>query len=159
MLDPYELELIKDALIVDEELRLFPYVDCCKKTWKKCQCLDDNKGSLTIGVGRNLDSYGITESEAYILLDNNIQASIIQVERAYGTWFKKLNPPRKVVIVSMAFNMGIDGLGQFHRMIKCILSGDFSSAANQMLNSKWASQVGKRAVRLAKTMRTGEINQ
>ncbi len=43
------------------------------------------------------------------------------------------------------------------KMIKCIVSGDFSSAASQMLNSKWSAQVKTRAVRLAGIMETGQF--
>ena len=155
-IDSKDKDFIKNILINDEGLKLFPYVDCCSQHWKKCGC--KNKGDLTIGVGRNLDKYGITEAEAIYLLDNNIQDSVTQIERNFGSWFSKLNSPRKMVIISMAFNMGVNGLKTFQKMIKSIQSGDFNSAANQMMMSTWSSQVKKRAVILSEIMKSGILN-
>ena len=146
-------EVLKHILIADEGMKLFPYMDCCGKPWRQCPC--GFKGKLTLGVGRNLEDVGITEDEAILLLENNINSSIIQVERNFGSWFSKLNSARKMVIISMAFNMGIDGLKTFQKMIKSISSGDFTSASNQMLMSKWSSQVGNRAIILSQIMKTG----
>lgn len=150
-----ELEVLK-AIITDHEgLRLFPYLDCCGKAWRQCVCR--TKGKLTIGIGRNLDDVGITHMEADMLLDNSIANALTLCEREFP-WFRKLNSARKMVIASMVFNMGIQGVKQFIKMIKCIESGDFESAAAQMLNSKWSAQVGKRAVILSNFMRTGMIS-
>jgi len=55
----------------------------------------------------------------------------------------------------MAYNLGLGGLNKFQNMIKAIDDGDYSKAASEMLASRWASQVGDRAERLAKLMRTG----
>src|SRR6476620_2482894 len=138
-----DLEFIKHLLIHDEGLRLFPYVDCCpNKKWYECKC-GDKRGKLTIGVGRNLDDVGITESEAMHLLNNSINETHVNVERNFGSWFNKLNSARKIVVISMAYNMGIEGLRGFQKMIKSITSGDFMSAGNHMMLSKWAGQVGK----------------
>lgn len=155
-LNPYEMELCKHVLGADEGMRLIPYLDCCGKEWRKCVCDLLKKGKLTIGVGRNLDDVGISENEALGLLENDIKRVNIESERSFP-WFAKLSSARKLVIVSMAFNLGLNGLKAFQKMIKSIESGDFNSASNHMLNSKWAAQVGKRAVRLSETMRTGVI--
>jgi lysozyme len=57
----------------------------------------------------------------------------------------------------MAFNLGVEGFKKFTKMIKCIESGDYASAANQMLLSQWASQVGKRAITLSTIMKNGSM--
>lgn len=155
MMDKDDIELIKHVLSADEGIRLYPYLDCCGDPWRKCDCV--SKGKLTIGIGRNLDDVGITEVEAFLLLENSIISSIIDVERSFGSWFSTLTFPRKMVIICMSFNIGVSGLRAFQKMIKSLSSGDFSSAADHMLKSKWAEQVGKRAIRLAETMRTGTI--
>jgi len=58
----------------------------------------------------------------------------------------------------MAFNLGFNGLMQFKRMWKHLGRHDYPGAAKEMLNSKWAFQVGNRAIELAKIMRTGEVS-
>jgi lysozyme len=55
----------------------------------------------------------------------------------------------------MAFNMGISGLLEFHDTLAKIQTGDYTGAAKGMLQSKWATQVGDRAHRLAIQMESG----
>jgi lysozyme len=59
------------------------------------------------------------------------------------------------VLLDMSFNLGIVGLLRFKNTLATIRRGDYSKAAAMMLDSLWARQVGKRAVRLAEMMRTG----
>jgi lysozyme len=146
--------IVQHLLIEDEGLRQFPYLDCCGKSWRKCSCKD--KGKLTIGIGRNLEDVGISESEALELQLNDVNQMTALVERSFP-WFSKLNTPRRVVIVSMAFNLGLEGLKGFEKMIKCIASGDYPSASKEMINSTWSSQVNNRAMRLALIMKTGQF--
>lgn len=153
-LTPNETEILKHLLIDDEGLKQFPYMDCCGRTWRKCVCV--SKGKLTIGVGRNLDEVGISEDESIFLLLNNIDETSEEIERSFP-WFKTLNTVRRIVVINMAFNLGLNKFKQFSKMIKCIQSGDFRSAAKEMKNSKWASQVGERAERLALLMEVGQF--
>ena len=55
----------------------------------------------------------------------------------------------------MCFNMGIDTLLEFKNTLSFMQAGDYNSAANGMLSSLWAKQVGLRADNLAVMMRTG----
>ncbi len=55
----------------------------------------------------------------------------------------------------MAFNLGMAGLLKFQKMITAIGCMDYGGAADEMLDSRWARQVGRRAQRLAEMMRTG----
>jgi lysozyme len=133
------------ALIRDESLRLKPY--------------KDTVGKLTIGIGRNLDDVGISHDEALVLLNNDIDKASAQV-RTQLPWTVGLDDARLAVLVNMAFNMGIGdqthGLLAFHNTLALIQSGNYTAAADAMLQSKWAKQVGARAARLAEQMRTGQ---
>ncbi len=149
-----ETEIIKHVLVEDEGLQLKAYVDCCGKSWRHCSCKD--KGKLTIGVGRNLEDLGISENEAYGLLYNDIKRITVELEKAFS-WFKELNSPRRIVILSMAFNLGISKLREFKKMIKQIESGDFHSASQEMISSAWSIQVKARAVRLSVMMDKGQF--
>jgi lysozyme len=147
-----ESVIIQNMLIEQEGIRQFPYLDCCGKSWKSCSC--KCKGHLTIGIGRNLDEVGISENEAIGLQQNDVKRIANQLSREFP-WFSKINTTRRIVLISMAFNLGFEGFRKFEKMIKSIQSGDFNSAANQMLLSKWASQVKKRAIKLSEMMRSG----
>ena len=131
--------LVKD-LIADEGLRLKPY--------------RDTAGKLTIGIGRNLDDDGITREEAFYLLNNDIQR--IKGEMACLQNFSQLCELRQRVLTEMAFNMGLGGLREFKGMWQAIQVKDWDGAAKAMLDSRWAKEVGERAIRLAMWMRTGE---
>lgn len=131
---------LAEQLIRDEGIRLFPY--------------RDTMGKLTIGVGRNLDDVGITIAEARYLLDNDIVRAAAAV-LARVPMSHRVDDIRRAVLVNMAFNMGIKGLMGFTKMLAAVEAGDWDTAAQEMRNSKWATQVGDRAERLAVQMQTG----
>ena len=137
-------QLLRSQIERHEGLRLKPYLDTATPP------------RLTIGYGRNLDDVGITREEADYLLANDIE----KVERELDTIdeYLALDRIRQTVIANMAFNLGFNGLLQFKRMWKHLGRHDYPGAAKEMLNSKWAFQVGNRAIELAKIMRTGEVS-
>lgn len=57
------------------------------------------------------------------------------------------------VLVNMAFNLGRTRLGRFKKMIKAVNEGNFTEAANQMVDSRWYNQVGNRSIELENWMR------
>jgi lysozyme len=134
---------IYEQLKRDEGMRLKPY--------------RDSVGKLTIGVGRNLDDVGISEEEAEDLLQNDILRIGDELTKAgLESPHPSVITPREWVLVNMAFNMGISGLLEFRQMLEAYRAGDYAKAAQEMLNSKWETQVGDRAHRLSRQMETGE---
>ena len=115
----------------------------------------DSVGALTIGYGRNLRDVGISEAEAAFMLDNDLGAAAGDVDRAVP-WARGLDEVRRAVLVNMRFNMGLGGLLGFRKMLDAAEAGDWQRAAAEMLDSRWARQVGDRAQRLARQMTTGE---
>ena len=57
------------------------------------------------------------------------------------------------VIVEMVFNPGRARLLGFVKMLTALERGDYSTAADEMLDSRWHRQVGKRAEEMAERMR------
>ena len=110
-------------------------------------------GKLSIGSGRNLDDMGISEVEAMVLLRHDI-------ERCYDelnvfSWFADLDQVRQEALVDMLFNLGLPTFLEFKKTLKFVAEGKYSQAAAEMLNSKWANQVGSRAEELAYMVETG----
>jgi lysozyme len=134
------MEDLKDQLIRHEGLRLTVY-DC-------------PAGYKTIGVGRNLEGKGITEEEAMYLLDNDIKDFQESLSRELP-WFDSLDECRKNILTNMAFNLGISGLLKFKNTLLAVENKDWEEAASQMLDSKWAQQVGGRALELSGLMKSG----
>lgn len=119
----------------------------------------DSEGYLTIGVGRLIDKRkggGITHEEAMYLLDNDIHKYMSELYAAQPD-VQTLDEVRQEVLINMAFNLGMSNLNEFKKMWAAIKLDDFSTAADEMLDSKWARQVGRRAVELSSVMRTGEF--
>ncbi|WP_428049787.1 glycoside hydrolase family protein [Candidatus Avelusimicrobium fimicolum] len=111
-------------------------------------------GHLTIGYGHNLE-HGISIEAAELLLRQDIEIAAKQVKNAF-IWWPKLTEARFYVLVDMTFNMGISRLCGFKKMLTAVEQGDYQTAAKEMLASKWAVQVGRRAVELSKMMQKGE---
>lgn len=86
--------------------------------------------------------------------DQKIREAEADLDRN-APWWHALNDARQDVLVNMAYNMGWPKLSGFKRMIAAAAAGDFNAAAHEMLDSKWAPQVGARAARLAQQMKSG----
>ncbi len=71
---------------------------------------------------------------------------------------KACNQERKDILISMAYQMGVQGLAGFKNTLAMVASGNFSGAASGMLSSKWAKQTPNRANRHAEVMRTGTLD-
>jgi lysozyme len=123
-----------------EGLRLKPY--------------KDSVGKLTIGVGRNLSDVGIFEEEAEMMLMNDIDRCIDDLDY-HIPWWDSIDEIRQMVLVDMCFNLGIFGLLGFKNTLESIKFGNYEKASQQMLDSKWAIQVGNRAKELSEMMRGG----
>ncbi|MDX8400945.1 MAG: glycoside hydrolase family protein [Gallionellaceae bacterium] len=133
-------EAIEDMLIRHEDLRLKPY---------RCSA-----GKLTIGVGRNLDDNGISQREAMILLTHDVQ-NTIHCLTSNLPFFEHLDGVRQMALIDMCFNLGINGLLNFKRMLKALRDSDFEEAAKQAQDSAWFRQVGSRAVEVVGMIKTG----
>ena len=140
-----EPELV-DQIKQDEGLRLTAYWDPIGKVW-------------TVGYGHTGPDvtegtvWTLAQAEAALAEDLNTAAD--EVDRAFP-WAEGMGVIRWAVLVNMAFNMGLSRLEEFHMALAAMQSGDYETAAAQMLNSLWASQVGDRAMRLAQQMETNK---
>ena len=114
----------------------------------------DSVGKLTIGYGRNISDVGISETEADIMLNDDIVNATADLYRHYP-WTQDLDDVRKAVLIEMSFNLGIGGLMEFRNMLQHVQCGDYEIAAKDMLASDWAKQVGNRAHDLAFSMEKG----
>jgi lysozyme len=155
---------IEDQLVLHEGLRLTPY---------RCPA-----GYWTIGVGRNLETTGLSTAEAKALGIKNRKAPIEELKRRGITkdeallllandvercradmvkysWFRALDPVRQRVIIDMRFNLGLSGLLKFKNMILALNQGWYVRAGDEMKDSKWYGEVGQRGQRLVEMMRTG----
>lgn len=123
-----------------EGLRLKPYL-----------CTADQ---LTIGYGRNLESMGISRYEAEVMLVSDIERCYNELE-VFG-WFVGLDVVRQEAMVDLLFNLGLPRFLRFKKMINHLSNKEYSQAAAELLNSRYAIQVGDRANELAYMLERGE---
>jgi lysozyme len=89
------------------------------------------------------------------MLNNDIDLAEFELDKALP-WWRKLDYVRQEVLLNMMFNMGATRLLGFKLFLAHAEAGEYGPASVEMINSKWAAQVGNRAQRLARQMRTGE---
>jgi len=157
----YRKEHLLQELVKHEGLRL--------------QVYQDTLGIDTIGIGRNLKDrgiskeeldeldiptidhvyeYGITEADAMLLAENDVQIVEEELLRAHPC-VEDLDAVRQLVLVDMAFNMGVPRLCKFKKMWNAVHENKFDVASKEMLDSRWANQVKSRSVKLANAMHNG----
>lgn len=115
----------------------------------------DSVGKHTIGVGHNLDEKPISQRAIDAILDDDIADATHDCERLPCWIVVKDDDARARVLIDMCFNLGLGGLQRFVKMLAAVDAREWDTAADEMLASHWAQQVGQRAVTLARMMRTG----
>jgi lysozyme len=140
------------------------------------QVYQDTLGIDTIGIGRNLEDrglsdneleemgitldhvyeFGITEADAVLLAENDVEIVEDELLRAHPC-VDRLDAVRQLVLIDMAFNMGVPRLCKFKKMWAAIHADDFTVASKEMLDSRWANQVKSRSTKLAHAMYSGEM--
>lgn len=138
-MNPQLEPLIRTMLVADEGRRSKPYVDTV--------------GKVTIGIGRNLTDVGLSQDEVELLYSNDLARALTCAKLCVSS-FDALTVPRQAVLVDMAFNLGNRLLGFTHFLL-AVQQGRYNDAAQEMINSKWAAQVGARATRLTAMMKSG----
>ncbi len=128
---------IKKWIKGHEGLNLKPYI--CKE------------GRVSIGYGRNIQDNGISIDEAELLFNNDLNKTEKELLQ-YG-WY--LNSPTNVkdALLNMCFNLGIQKLLTFTKMINAIIDKNYTQAAKEVMESKWAHQALKRAKDVAVMIR------
>jgi lysozyme len=112
-------------------------------------------GKLTIGYGRNLEARGISLNEAEYLLANDIRDCRESLTRDYS-WFAALDQVRQAALVDLVFNMGANRLAGFVKFLVAMARSDWPRAAEELRNSRWYGQVGRRAERVIWMIERGE---
>lgn len=146
----YDRSKLKLQLIKHEGLRLEAY--------------KDSVGLWTIGVGHLIDDpknpsvepriKRVTNREAMALLDIDIETAEDVLDGWLLLWFN-LDEVRQRALLDFAFNLG-GRVHQFANSRELLLKQDWGRAADNMLLSKWAKQVGIRSKTVTEMIRTGK---
>ncbi len=124
----------------------------------KYEVYDDHLGYKTFGIGHLVKStdeeYGapvgtpVSEERVNSIFDKDVITYIDESKKVFGN-LEEMPQEVQQVIVNMCFNMGAPRLSQFKKFIRAIHDEEWATASIEMLDSRWANQVGERANRLS----------
>ena len=123
-------EMLLSRLVQHEGIKQFAYTD--------------SLGYVTIGVGRCIHEgkgRGLTSDECFMLLKNDLMY-FRNLLLKYD-WFTKQDTVRQNALVELAFNMGVNGLLGFKKMLSALTVNNYALAAKELADSSWSRQVGK----------------
>jgi lysozyme len=108
---------------------------------------------LTVGYGHNIEDNGISQATAEFILDEDIRKAQAIVSFSFP-WFAKLSEPRKAAVIDLRFNLG-NRLNQFVKFIAAMARQDYEAATDELTDSLWFKQVGRRGIRISEMIRFG----
>jgi len=123
----------------------------------------------TVGIGhkildtdpeKELDIFGvngeevpddqlISEHRCYVLFQEDVQIAIGGCINIYDSW-EDLPQEMQHVLVNMCFQLGQRGLSNFKNFKAAVEDKNWTLAAVEMMDSRWAGQTPERALRLSK---------
>ena len=122
----------------------------------------DHLGNRTVGYGHLVNSkdwfrdekvgFRLSQKDIDALLLDDLGSARRDCELLFND-FNDLPGEVKLICANMAFQLGVNRLGTFKKMIKAVNERDYQAASVEMLDSKWAKQqTPERAKRLADRM-------
>jgi len=137
------IDQLRDTLKIDEGV--------------KYEIYNDHLGYPTFGIGHLVvesdEEHGkpvgtpVTEDRVNSVFEKDVAIMIDEARKIFPN-LDELPEEAQQVIVNMTFNMGRPRLSQFKKFIAGVNAGDWNKAAVEMMDSRWAKQVGARAERL-----------
>ena len=112
----------------------------------------DSKGYPTIGYGTKL---GISKEEAEWLLKHRLKGMVLKVDYRLKLEDINVSDNVKQALYNMAYNLGVDGLFKFKKMLQALKYKNYELASKEALDSKWAKEVGSRAIEIADIIKKG----
>jgi len=123
----------------------------------KYEVYNDHLGYPTFGIGHliteNDEEHGkpvgtpVSEERVNAVFNNDVAIYMSEAKKVFPN-LEQLPEEAQQVIVNMTFNMGAPRLAKFKKFIAGVNTGDWNTAAVEMMDSRWAKQVGNRAERL-----------
>lgn len=111
----------------------------------------DSLGIETIGIGHNLRK-PLSRRAIEMIFEDDMNDARNDCLHAFP-FFLELTEARQGVLLNMCFNLGLPRLLLFRNFLQAVELGDYETAADEMLDSRWAEQVKGRALELANLMR------
>jgi len=142
-----DIDKLREELKIDEGVKYEIYLDHLSlPTCGVGHLIKDTDPESGLPVGTKIEEERVNE-----LFDEDIQVTIQECKYLYND-FDDLPEEAQRIIANMMFNLGRPRLSRFLKMKQHVDNRDFSSASEEMKNSKWYTQVTNRAQRLCDRM-------
>lgn len=129
------------AFIAENEgLRLKPY--------------QDTVGVWTVGYGHNLN-VPISQRAAWQILRDDVEDARNDCLHAFP-WFLELSEQRQHAMIDLMFNMGLHRLSGFKKFLAAMELGQYDTAADELVDSRWYEQVKRRGPKIVSMIRGTE---
>ncbi|MCH4295591.1 glycoside hydrolase family protein [Shewanella sp. 3B26] len=96
-------------------------------------------------------------AETWLRINVALLAGQLVTHPTIAPAFAAANLARQTILLSMAYQLGVNGLARFENTLKAAASGDWRAAARHALDSRWARQTPQRAKRHAMALERGEL--
>ena len=147
-----ELNYIKARIKNNEGYKLLPYT--LKYETDKGKVVKEN--FQTGGYGHRMNE---GETHAHFTYTREYWERVFEkdFEKAHNGALKLLgdniNPVAVGIVTEMVYQMGYNGVSKFKETLRLINNENYYAASDEMLDSNWAHQTPKRALRLSKILR------
>lgn len=121
-----DADKLRASLIKHEGRKRYPYLDTARK--------------ITIGIGHNLSDRGLSDQIIEAIFAEDLGSVIADLNHRIP-WWTTQDEVRQRVLAELCFNMGIERLCLFVRMLEAMRGKDYSAAARELLESRWREQV------------------
>ena len=117
----------------------------------------DHLGNLTVGVGHLIregepETREWTDAEISKAFQQDLEYAIHDCRRLCGG-FERLPEDAQHVMAGLSFQLGGPRLSRFRNMLAAVNAKDWETASDELLDSRYASQVPARANRYAARFR------
>lgn len=140
---------------MNNEMKIILKEVVTKHEGRKKRAYIDTENNITGGIGHNLSAHDFSDKIIDDWYEEDSEFFYKQLNDTFQ-WFQYLNQARQIGLIDLAF-MGFKSFLSFRKLIAALRVSDFDWAANEILSSKYAKQVGQRAIDIANIIRTGVI--
>ena len=123
---------------------------------KKACALKEQARAIRDEISQNAET--LSDEEIDYLLMNDIHRCRRELESEYD-WFEDLDSVRQEALIDLSFNIGQTRLRGFVKALGHMADGNYTEAGDEFYDSKWATQVGDRALEICQMIRSGEYQE
>jgi lysozyme len=122
----------------------------------------DSLGIITWGIGRNVqdvpfsgDELALISPLVDLMFENDLRRARHDLVDNFP-WFLGLDEVRQAACIDLRFNLGPTRFRGFVKFLAAMHRGDYERAADELVDSRWYTQVGRRGPRIVFMVKNGE---